>query len=313
MWPLSAGILALLSATCALALPTTPLLEERATSTNYTSIVVFGDSLVDNGNGTYLLSNKTWPSDRAYFDGRFSNGETWPEQLANLLHVPHVHDFAYGGATTNNSAAQGYSDYNSTLPVPDVIHQVGQYLDLVNGTADPSGIYIVSGGSNDVFFGTAKTLDLFGLAETAVRTLEAEARRLIRHGAKTIVFPTLSDMTKTPAALHYSNLIDIVGSTLFVDHFNKVLRSAAHDVSRDATVYIFDLHEAVGRIKSHKKRYGLDNVSDACLQGTTKPEVEKGVKRHVCNNPDAYFFWDIYHPTAQAHKLLGDAALPLFS
>ena len=29
----------------------------------FSRIVVFGDSLVDNGNGTYLFTNKTWPSD----------------------------------------------------------------------------------------------------------------------------------------------------------------------------------------------------------------------------------------------------------
>ncbi|CEH14727.1 lipolytic protein g-d-s-l family [Ceraceosorus bombacis] len=41
-----------------------------------TQLVNFGDSLTDNGNGSYLLTNKTWPADPAYFNGRFSNGPT---------------------------------------------------------------------------------------------------------------------------------------------------------------------------------------------------------------------------------------------
>lgn len=33
----------------------------------YSELVVFGDSLSDNGNGSYRLTNKTWPADPAYF------------------------------------------------------------------------------------------------------------------------------------------------------------------------------------------------------------------------------------------------------
>ena len=70
---------------------------------SYSSIVVFGDSLVDNGNGTYKLTNHEWPAPCCTWQGRFSNGPTWPEELAGLLHVSHVQDFAYGGSTSNLS------------------------------------------------------------------------------------------------------------------------------------------------------------------------------------------------------------------
>ena len=81
---------------------------------HYSSVVVFGDSLVDNGNGTWQLTNHTWPGDKAYYDGRFSNGETWVEVLARKLGVQQVHDVAFGGATVNNTRVQGYTGYNST-------------------------------------------------------------------------------------------------------------------------------------------------------------------------------------------------------
>lgn len=45
--------------------------------------------------------------------GRFSNGLTWPEQLAQHLGVSSVQDGAYGGATVNNSRVQGYTGYES--------------------------------------------------------------------------------------------------------------------------------------------------------------------------------------------------------
>ena len=34
----------------------------------FSQVVAFGDSLSDNGNGSYLLSNKTWPANKAYFE-----------------------------------------------------------------------------------------------------------------------------------------------------------------------------------------------------------------------------------------------------
>ena len=51
--------------------------------------------------------------------GRFSNGLTWPEQLAGLLNVTHVDDYAYGSATTDNRIARGYSGYNLSLYTSD--------------------------------------------------------------------------------------------------------------------------------------------------------------------------------------------------
>ncbi len=44
------------------AVPTT----RPANAGEYSRIVLFGDSLSDNGNGTYLLTNRTWPADPAY-------------------------------------------------------------------------------------------------------------------------------------------------------------------------------------------------------------------------------------------------------
>src|SRR5687768_12602152 len=68
-------------------------------------IVVFGDSLSDNGN-FYTLSSRLHradsnvpivPASPPYASGRFSNGEVWVEDLAKSLHVP-LEDYAYGGA-----------------------------------------------------------------------------------------------------------------------------------------------------------------------------------------------------------------------
>src|SRR5579883_435708 len=64
----------------------------------FTSIVVYGDSLSDNGN-IYAASGNTYPASPPYYNGRLSNGPVTVEQMATTWGVP-LYDFAYGGATT---------------------------------------------------------------------------------------------------------------------------------------------------------------------------------------------------------------------
>ena len=109
-------------------------------------------------------------------NGRFSNGETWPEQLASLMQVPHVDDFAYGGATTNNSVAQGMSGYNESIAVPDVRAQLHEYMESVHGKVDRNALYILSGGSNDVYYGTKETLNIWRLGNQCAATLKRLAQ-----------------------------------------------------------------------------------------------------------------------------------------
>jgi phospholipase/lecithinase/hemolysin len=80
----------------------------------FDSIVAFGDSWTDNvrcsisvshpaislsaqGNGTWIQTNHSIPTDPAFWQGRFSNGPTWVEHLQILLDVKMLHDMAHGG------------------------------------------------------------------------------------------------------------------------------------------------------------------------------------------------------------------------
>lgn len=130
----------LLAAAATFASPT-PL---RASSPG--SVIVFGDSLSDNGNGTYLLTNKKWPEDPAYFNGRFSNGPTWCEYVADSL-GRQIRDDAFGGATLDNERVQGYTGRVSDIPVPSVFERIDIYLKEHKPNARE--LYIVSGAFQD--------------------------------------------------------------------------------------------------------------------------------------------------------------------
>jgi phospholipase/lecithinase/hemolysin len=38
----------------------------------FSRLIVFGDSFSDNGNGSWIASNGSWPADPAYYDHSFS-------------------------------------------------------------------------------------------------------------------------------------------------------------------------------------------------------------------------------------------------
>lgn len=238
--------------------------------------------------------------------GRFSNGLTWPEQLAGLLNVTHVDDYAYGSATTDNRIARGYSGYNSTLPVPDVREQVSRYLAHVDAHADGDALYIVSGGSNDAFFGLSAERNVTELAHDVVHALQRDVVRLQRHGARHVMVPTLSPMQSTPYALDYADAATRANTTHFTHRVNAALRTWVHDGT--ANVTLVDLAALEARILDHPTRYGVHNTRSACLVGTQKLERAAGVARHECADPDRYFFFDLYHPTAHVHGLLAHGA-----
>lgn len=147
-WAVALGILGALAAAPALASGNTP---------KYTSVTVFGDSLVDAGN-FYIYKTTTTPDPvPAYFlpdpalgyaPGRFTNGYDYPDLLSiNLFGAPTTpslsggNNFAYGGARIIDTE-------NDNLP--DLQAQINAF-EASGRPVDPNGLYILNFGANDVF------------------------------------------------------------------------------------------------------------------------------------------------------------------
>ncbi len=116
-----------------------------AQAASFSSIVVYGDSLSDNGN---LLAAAGVPGP-PYFNGRRSNGPVAVEQLAVSLGSPLL-DFAYIGATTGIG---NFGD-GGTPTSSGAFHLPGMQVELANtkGLLGPylaGGLFVVWGGPND--------------------------------------------------------------------------------------------------------------------------------------------------------------------
>lgn len=112
---------------------------------SYNRLVVFGDSLSDNGN-LFLATGGATPASPPYFQGRFSSGPVFTERLgfnaSNFMGpVTGSINYAFGGARTDSQAA----------PLGMRV-QLAQYQ-ARGGRFGAGDLVSILGGANNIFQG----------------------------------------------------------------------------------------------------------------------------------------------------------------
>lgn len=268
-------------------------------ATTLTGIVVFGDSLSDNGN-LYALKNKTVLTP-PYYLGRCSNGPVWVEVLTTKLHLPSqsLADYAIAGAQTNSKKPTGVST------------QVKRYLAL-NPKLDPNKLYIVwAGGNNYLFHPYAHTWR----AKRTVDDIDKMVTQLAQHGAKYLLIPNLPDLGQTPLAANlqkkHPHLNLQTNLSQLSQRHNALLAENMAQLAKklNITIILMDDNALIQASIQHPHAYGLTNVTQPCYV-SPKLFMGGGV---VCHHPEQYLFWDVIHPTAEGHIALANLALSLLS
>jgi len=270
----------------------------------FSSMFVFGDSLSDTGNLFVATSGAQPPAGQPYFNGRFSNGPLWVETLAADLGLPGTATaYLQGG---NNFAFAGARTGTGNNP-PGVLAQVAG---IWNGVGDPNALYVVVGGGNNMrdartAFQTASALDQAGreaAAEAAVNDLISSLGYLAFHGAKHVLVSNLPNLGLTPEAgllgLQYastdvSNRFDALMPALLAAGTGFGLDMSFLDMEAVSAAVIDDATNNGGGL------YGITNVTQACAGFTF------GNPQNACASS---LFSDVLHPSAVAHKVLGEAA-----
>ena len=274
-----------------------------AHATTYSAIYSFGDSLSDVGN-VFAASGGAIPAP-PYFDGRFSNGPNWVDDLSEkLLGVPASpsltggNDFAWGDAQTGTTSASG------TQLVPSLDEQVGLF-----GMADPSpktgALYTLDIGANDIAnaltaYKTDHSFDLTAFLSEAVGNTVAAVGALYKDGARALLYYEVPDLSLVPAFLSGGPL----GGELAMEFNEDVLAGIKPlEIGPDPlTVFDVPVFSAVQTIVSYPTRFGFTNVTSPCLSGDSEsPGTE-------CADPSQHLFWDSEHPTAGGHALTADLA-----
>lgn len=274
---------------------------------------VLGDSLSDQGNlfaATSVigppLGLPAIPADDHYFKGRFSNGEIYAGVLARKLGVtlaPSLaggNNFAFGGARTNYNRVEmprgpypvGAYDWSLNLQREAFINRVA-----AKG-ADPTALYVVFSGSNDVGDILALRLDP---ATTIANTVEGIRNVLLAFkaaGARTILVPNISNLGLVPSVTRFGPQVAAFATSLS-KQFNAALDDMLDSVT-GVNIIRFDTFAFLTDAVANPAKYGFSNVTQPCYSGFVSPDPTAT----ECTNPDAYLFWDMEHPTRRLHSIL---------
>ena len=188
----------------------------------YSQLIVFGDSLSDDGNDTHITNDQfdvKYPgTDFNYSNGRFTDDLSgtspsstnfegvWHEQLTRrFLGLTRASnsldggtDYAYGDATTEDgttsiNVASIPIVGNITVTIENMGQQVTDYLAAVNNVADGNALYSVWGGANDLFNDDSAA----NVTATAAR-VGALVTRLAQAGARSFIVPNVPPLGDTP-------------------------------------------------------------------------------------------------------------------
>jgi len=264
-----------------------------AQATPYDSMVVFGDSLSDNGNvaatlGLPRLRFTTNPGLVAVEDVGVHYGFTLQPSVAGGT------DYAYGGAGVLDDMLPG---------VPTVVDQANSYL-AAHPHGDPNGLYVVWGGANDVFFQSgqiqagAETLDQANARLTAAAQVEGSLiDRLQAAGVRHLIVLNLPDIGLTPGGEPHD--------TGLAQTFNATLNSALAGRHGVVPVNTFAL---LREVVANPAPYGFsDATTPAC---TVSPALLCTPQTLVQPNAaSTHVFADGIHPTTSADAALAEVVI----
>ncbi len=270
-----------------------------ASAQTYGRLVVFGDSLSDNGN-LYAISGQ--PTSPPYFQGRFSNGPVFTELLGFNAGrytagapVTGSVNYAFGGARTDSSASP-----------PGMRNQLLAYTGA-GGTFGASDLVSVLGGANNIFqavpaasVSSNPTGAIQPVALAAAADINFIVNSVAGAGAGTILVTNLPNLALTPqfnqgAFAAAAPLADYAGTQFNGALLNSLMTTAA---ARPGTnIILMDIYKIGATLAGNPGLFGLTNAKDACFNGVT-----------VCATPGTYLYWDSVHPTAAGHQLLARLA-----
>lgn len=259
-------------------------------SHHISTLVVFGDSLSDNGNLLALIGLPQPPD----WQGRFSNGPTYAEQLAQFLNM-RLDDRAFGDAEASNASLPLLG-----VPLPiNLSDQVVGYLADLHGHQAPHGTtallnigsndyisYLESNQPKDPQTAEAIVMSVVGAIDQAITTLT-------NAGIDNIILFTLPDFAITPGAqalgpqaVAFAHALDVAN--------NAALQQMAATHPNVEVVDVFQLTEALAA-DPHSFGFSAD------LNETWVDQLAAGSHQFA---PNEVAFFNALHPTTAAHGVI---------
>ena len=272
----------------ALASPTAP----TANGQEPTEMIVFGASRSDSGNA-FALTGGFLPAP-PYWQGRFSNGPNWVDQLAENLGLPVPGPFVLGGTNYAVAGAESGPGFSNTCVGNTCAPNIGLQIEFfLSGSPviDGDELFVLQGGGND--FG--QFIGLHNATITAYN-MRTNIETLALAGADNFVVINLGPDHLSVHKFRTSN-------NAWILRFNAMLEQHLQQLETELglTIVRVDWHALKSAMLADPADFGLTNLVDpACPQcGGDLPIVP---------NPEEYYLWDNVHPTTAVHGFIASMA-----
>jgi phospholipase/lecithinase/hemolysin len=256
----------------------------RSSGDDGSQVIVYADSLADNGN-IYKLFGFPGPP---YWNGSWSNGPVAVQNMSAILGMPLL-DYAYAAATTGlgNLIDGGTVEQLGGLGVPGITTAYNTTISSIPRDTIHRSLFVVYGGANDFVIDglTAAT------ADRAAANLVAIVTDLHKRGARWILVPGLPDLGMYPSYTSQGPETAALATSL-----SKYLNHRLIATLPKGVLY-FDTFRLYQAMRAHPGAFGLTNVVDPCYDFFNGgPE---------CADPDQHLFWDtLGHPSEPVQIIL---------
>ncbi len=245
---------------------------------SFTEIFAFGDSLTDTGN-LFAATGQPAPP---YYQGRFSNGPVWVDQLAWHLQIDRHHNFAVGGSTSNNVLGQVNTLLASRRAIPG------------------DALVALWVGANDLFPVLAGASSAQAALQNAMTNVATAIANLSVRGARHFVVPNLPDLGATPRVAAGGATAARAARSLCISYNNALAQVLAQlEAQLPIRIARVDAFALLDQLIQAPGQFELSNVTQPAL-------APSGV---VVAQPNTHLFWDDLHPTYAAHWMVRQAAL----
>ncbi|KAK1433382.1 hypothetical protein QVD17_10292 [Tagetes erecta] len=311
------------------------------------AMFIFGDSLIDNGNNNDLNSF----AKANYFPygidfnggptGRFSNGYTMVDEIAQLLGLPLIPPYSQASNSRDQmlhgvnfaSAAAGILDitgrnFVDRLPFNQQIKNFENALDQITdnlGAVDVAqvlsrSLFFVGMGSNDYLnnylmpnYPTRNQYNSQQFADLLVKEYTTQLSKLYNLGARKFVLAGIGLMGCIPnmVARGTTGRCDEDVNQLVLP-FNENMRTMINSLSTNLPgskfVYI-NVDNMFRDLLANARSYGFRIVNRGCCGiGRNRGQVTCLPFQTPCRNRKEYVFWDAFHPTEAVNVLMGKKA-----
>ncbi len=293
------------------------------------NIIVFGDSLSDMGNNTWIHAtgapitsldkqgNKnTWVN---YLSEKLFKSPTYNSTKLRVSPLTHSVNYAYASADT--SADYLNADWPNATPIPKVntecqnpgllknsqgdvtsvcvpglLKQIDLYLKDVDQKPNSNSVFFIWTGANDLFYKLPAGQSPEQIIATAITHIVQAKNTLIEHGvpAQQIYVLNLPDLAKTPYAIKNSlkQLTEI--SIAFNQGLMAELTKSDQTHPGIPSSHIISIFDLLNDIVQNPGKFLVNNVTQSCSENNESP---------LCNG---YLFFDLKHPTAAMHNVIAD-------